>query len=136
MMDPRTVTSTEVYILYLNDDGSPRVPREYVYIDPQTDEDITLRFSVEGTSPICRHGSLWINVPEEGVGFKRDEYREYPYVSPKSIQGSGLFLRLTSSAEAHSRLQPFDRNQRTDIPCRHLHLLHHPRRPPGHLRVP
>ncbi|KAL2106419.1 hypothetical protein VUR80DRAFT_6761 [Thermomyces stellatus] len=78
MMDPRTVTSTEVYILYLNDDGSPRVPREYVYIDPQTDEDITLRFSVEGTSPICRHGSLWINVPEEGVGFKRDEYREYP----------------------------------------------------------
>ena len=79
MLDPRTVTSNEVYILYLNDDGSPKVPREYVYIDPQSDGGFTLRFSIEGTSPICRHGSLWINVPEEGVGFERNEYREYPY---------------------------------------------------------
>ena len=78
MMDPRTVASTEVYILYLNDDGSPKVHREYVYIDPQSNEGFTLRFSIEGTSSICRHGSLWINVPEEGVGFKRDQYREYP----------------------------------------------------------
>lgn len=90
MMDPRTVASAEVYILYLNDDGSPRVPREYVYVDPQSDAGFTLRFSIEGTSSICRHGSLWINVPEEGVGFQREAYREYPCVprAPRGRQSS------------------------------------------------
>ena len=87
MMDIRTVASTEVYILYLNDDGSPKVPRDYVHIDPQSNDGFILRFSIEGTSPICRHGSLWINVPEEGVGFERDQYREYPYV-PQALQAA------------------------------------------------
>lgn len=97
MTDPKTVASTEVYVLHLTDDGSPDVPRDYVYIDPKTDEGFTLRFSIEGTSPITRHGSLWINVPEEGVSFQRDEYREFRYVisltSPRGI----VFL--------HSRLR-------------------------------
>ncbi|SPN96615.1 probable 4-alpha-glucanotransferase / amylo-1,6-glucosidase (glycogen-debranching enzyme) [Cephalotrichum gorgonifer] len=77
MAIPRTATSNEVYLLHLNDDGSPRVHRSYVYIDPQSDDGFDLRFSIEGTSPICRHGSLWINIPEKGAVFKRDEYREH-----------------------------------------------------------
>ncbi|RDA88725.1 hypothetical protein CP532_4041 [Ophiocordyceps camponoti-leonardi (nom. inval.)] len=76
-MSPRTMTSTEVYLLPLNDDGSPRVPGEYVYLAPSTTDHVTLRFAIEGTSSICRHGSLWVNVPEKGQPFRRDSFREF-----------------------------------------------------------
>ncbi|CAI4216989.1 unnamed protein product [Parascedosporium putredinis] len=76
-MGPRTVASNEVYLLHLNDDGSPAVPRHYVYIEPKTSEGLVLRFSIEGTSPICRHGSLWVNIPEKDKPYKRDEFREF-----------------------------------------------------------
>jgi len=76
-MTPRTVTSNEVYLLNLNDDGSPAVPRQYVYIEPKKSEGLVLRFSIEGTSPICRHGSLWINIPAKDEPFRREEYREF-----------------------------------------------------------
>lgn len=111
-MDPRTVASTEVHLLHLNDDGSPKVPRSYVYIDPQSDEGFTLRFSIEGTSPICRHGSLWINVPAEGAGFKREEYREFPYVDRELTHwGYPVVMEerwANVGGQARPRLQPHD----------------------------
>ncbi|KAK0391452.1 hypothetical protein NLU13_0953 [Sarocladium strictum] len=76
-MSPRTMVSNEVYLLPLNDDGSPQVAGEYVYLAPQCDDTITVRFAIEGTSSICRHGSLWVNIPEEGAEFRRDSFREF-----------------------------------------------------------
>jgi glycogen debranching enzyme len=76
-MAPRTMISNEVYLLPLNDDGSPQVAGEYIYIAPKSRDPITVRFTIEGTSSICRHGSLWVNVPEEGVEFRRESFREF-----------------------------------------------------------
>lgn len=74
------MTSTEVYLLPLNDDGSPDVERQYIYIAPKSNEPVTLRFAIEGTSSICRQGSLWVNVPDKGKEFRRDSFREFKYV--------------------------------------------------------
>ncbi|KAI1107572.1 glycoside hydrolase family 13 protein [Jackrogersella minutella] len=76
-MIPRTVTSDEVYILPLKDDGAPDVPGEYIYLAPKSIDPITIRFTIEGTSSICRQGSLWVNIPERGSEFRRDQFREY-----------------------------------------------------------
>jgi glycogen debranching enzyme len=76
-MAPATVTSHEVYLLPLNDDGSPDVPGGYIYLTPKSDEPITVRFAIEGTSSICRHGSLWVNIPEKGQDFRREQFREF-----------------------------------------------------------
>jgi len=76
-MVPKTFTSNEVYLLTLNDDGSPKVAREYIYIATHNSDPFTLRFVIEGTSAICRHGSLWVNIPEEGVEFQRNKFQEY-----------------------------------------------------------
>ncbi|RMJ11680.1 hypothetical protein BHE90_012971 [Fusarium euwallaceae] len=77
MSPPHTMTSNEVYLLPLNDDGSPQVPGEYIYLAPRSNDAITIRFAIEGTSSICRHGSLWVNIPDEGQEFRRDKFREY-----------------------------------------------------------
>ncbi|KAI5463687.1 glucanotransferase domain of glycogen debranching enzyme-domain-containing protein [Mariannaea sp. PMI_226] len=77
MSPPQTMTSNEVYLLPLNDDGSPQVQGEYIYLAPKTDESITIRFAIEGTSSICRHGSLWVNIPHEHEEFRRERFREY-----------------------------------------------------------
>ncbi|KPM45397.1 Glycogen debranching enzyme [Neonectria ditissima] len=71
------MTSNEVYLLPLNDNGSPDVPGEYIYLAPKTDHPVTVRFAIEGTSSICSHGSLWVNIPEHGEDFRRDHFREY-----------------------------------------------------------
>ena len=76
-MSPGTMTSNEVYLLPLNDDGSPQVQGEYIYIAPTCDDPVTVRFAIEGTSSICRHGSLWVNIPERDVQFRRDSFREF-----------------------------------------------------------
>ena len=70
------MTSNKVYLLPLNDDGSPQVQGQYIYIAPGSNG-VTLRFVVEGTSSICRHGSLWVNIPEEDDEFRRGSFREY-----------------------------------------------------------
>lgn len=75
------MTSNEVYLLPLNDDGSPQVPGEYIYLAPRCGDPVTIRFAIEGTSSICRHGSLWVNIPEKGEEFRRDSFREFKYVS-------------------------------------------------------
>lgn len=74
------MVSNEVYLLPLNDDGSPDVAGQYVYIAPKTHDPVTIRFTIEGTSSICRHGSLWVNIPEQGAEFQRHKFREFPYV--------------------------------------------------------
>ncbi|KAL7629481.1 bifunctional 4-alpha-glucanotransferase/amylo-alpha-1,6-glucosidase [Parahypoxylon ruwenzoriense] len=76
-MVPKTVTSDEVYILPLKDNGAPDVPGEYIYIAARSNDPITIRFMIEGTSSICCQGSLWVNIPEQGVEFRRDKFREY-----------------------------------------------------------
>ncbi|KAJ9249429.1 CAZyme family GH13 [Paecilomyces variotii] len=67
----------QVYLLPLKDDGSPDVPGGYIYLPPPTDPPYVLRFVIEGTSSICREGSLWVNIPEEGVDFDRSNFRQY-----------------------------------------------------------
>ena len=76
-MIPRTMTSNEVYLLPLNDDGSPQVAGEYIYLAPRGTDPLIVRFAIEGTSSICRHGSLWVNIPDKGVAFRRDSFREF-----------------------------------------------------------
>ncbi|KAJ9423835.1 glucanotransferase domain of glycogen debranching enzyme-domain-containing protein [Fusarium oxysporum] len=77
MSPPHTMTSNEVYLLPLNDDGSPQVQGEYIYLAPRSHEPVTVRFAIEGTSSICRHGSLWVNIPAQGDEFRRDHFREF-----------------------------------------------------------
>ncbi|KAF3012398.1 hypothetical protein E8E14_009790 [Neopestalotiopsis sp. 37M] len=79
-MAPKTMTSNEVYLLPLKDNGAPDVPGEYIYLATKSQAPITIRFTIEGTSSICRQGSLWVNIPEQGSPFKRDSFREYKLV--------------------------------------------------------
>ncbi|KAI0898190.1 glycoside hydrolase family 13 protein [Annulohypoxylon nitens] len=76
-MIPRIVTSDEVYLLPLKDNGAPDIPGEYIYLAPTSNDPITIRFAIEGTSSICRQGSLWVNIPERGSEFRRDQFREF-----------------------------------------------------------
>ncbi|RDW64120.1 putative glycogen debranching enzyme [Coleophoma crateriformis] len=76
-MAPTTMVSSEVYLLPLKDDGSPDVPGGYIYLTPKSTAPITVRFAIEGTSSICNHGSLWVNIPEAGSEFRRDKFREF-----------------------------------------------------------
>ncbi|OAA61771.1 glycogen debranching enzyme [Niveomyces insectorum RCEF 264] len=72
------MTSSEVYLLPLDDDGSPLVDgNQYIYLSATSDDPIIVRFAIEGTSSICRHGSLWVNIPEKGQEFRRDKFREF-----------------------------------------------------------
>ncbi|EDN97939.1 hypothetical protein SS1G_12795 [Sclerotinia sclerotiorum 1980 UF-70] len=71
------MVSNEVYLLPLKDDGSPDVSGGYIYLTPKGTEPIIVRFAIEGTSSICREGSLWVNIPEKGAEFQRDQFREF-----------------------------------------------------------
>ncbi|KAI6246850.1 Glycogen debranching enzyme [Erysiphe necator] len=73
----KMMESIEVYLLPLKDDGSPDVPGGYIYLTPKTNSPIIVRFTIEGTSSICRDGSLWVNIPEKGQEFRRDAFREF-----------------------------------------------------------
>ena len=74
-------SSKEVYLLQLTDAGAPAVPNEYIYLPPPSDPPYILRFEIEGTSSICRQGSLWVNIPKPGARFLRQEYQEYKWVA-------------------------------------------------------
>ncbi|KAI4130739.1 MAG: hypothetical protein LQ338_001575 [Usnochroma carphineum] len=69
--------SQEVYLLPLDDAGHPDVPGGYIYLPPPTERAYIVRFAIEGTSSICREGSLWVNVPRQGEKFDRHAFREY-----------------------------------------------------------
>ncbi|KAG9247506.1 putative glycogen debranching enzyme [Calycina marina] len=75
-MTPRIRMTDEIYLLPLKDDGSPDVPGGYIYLTPTSNDPIIVRFAIEGTSSICRDGSLWTNIPCEGSEFQRNEFRE------------------------------------------------------------
>ena len=71
------MTLQEVYLLPLTDGGAPDVPGRYIYLPPPTEPAYVVRFAIEGTSSICRQGSLWVNIPLEGEPFRRHQFREY-----------------------------------------------------------
>ena len=73
-------TSQVVYSLPLNDAGHPDVPGGYIYLPPPTDPAYIVRFAIEGTSSICREGSLWVNIPKKGENFNRHAFHEVKYV--------------------------------------------------------
>ena len=75
--------SREVHLLPLTDSGAPNVPDEYIYLPPPTKPAYVLRFTIEGTSPICRQGSLWVNFPVEGQKFDRHRFRDFKFVAIK-----------------------------------------------------
>ncbi|KAL8857696.1 MAG: hypothetical protein Q9178_005731 [Gyalolechia marmorata] len=70
-------TSQVVYSLPLNDAGHPDVPGGYIYLPPPTDPAYIVRFAIEGTSSICREGSLWVNIPKKGENFNRHAFHEF-----------------------------------------------------------
>ncbi|KAK5558878.1 bifunctional 4-alpha-glucanotransferase/amylo-alpha-1,6-glucosidase [Exophiala xenobiotica] len=77
-MPPRTYQGTrQVYLLPLDDSGAPDVPNHYVYLPAPTEPAYLLRFAIEGTSSICRQGSLWVNIPKPGERFDRSHFHEY-----------------------------------------------------------
>ncbi|KAF2740501.1 glycogen debranching enzyme [Polyplosphaeria fusca] len=77
MPDQQQPASRAVYLLPLTDAGAPAVPGQYINLPPPTAEPYAVRFQIEGTSSICRHGSLWVNVPAKGEKFQRNRYREF-----------------------------------------------------------
>ncbi|CAG8950388.1 hypothetical protein HYFRA_00006881 [Hymenoscyphus fraxineus] len=105
-MAPKTMVSNQVYLLPLKDDGSPDVSGGYIYLTPQSTSPVIVRFQIEGTSSICRHGSLWVNIPEEGAQFQRDHFREFKLEPDFNrtieisipIHGAGAFAFYTTYA--------------------------------------
>ncbi|GAB7349549.1 hypothetical protein MBLNU459_g0249t2 [Dothideomycetes sp. NU459] len=76
-MAPGLQHTQVVYLLPISDDGAPDVPGEYLYLPPPTTPAYKIRFQIEGTSSICRQGSLWCNIPVKGQKFSRHTYHEY-----------------------------------------------------------
>ena len=70
-------TAREVFLLPLTDNGAPDVPGGYIYLPAPSNPPYLIRFSIEGTSSICRQGSLWVNIPDVGQTFQRHRFREF-----------------------------------------------------------
>lgn len=77
--------TTQVYPLRLKDDGSPDISRGYVYLPPPSDPTYLLRIVVEGRSPLCYEGTLWVNIPEDGR-FDPTRFRSFEYVSHLALK--------------------------------------------------
>jgi glycogen debranching enzyme len=75
MSPPTQPAPTNVYLLPLTDGGAPDVPGGYINLPAPND--YVIRFVIEGTSSICREGTLWVNIPEKGKPFERKNYREF-----------------------------------------------------------
>ena len=80
MAVPKEGDRKEVYLLHLTDLGAPDVQNEYIYLPPPTDPPYDIRFEIEGTSSICRQGTLWTNIPQVGKRFRRNEFQQFKYV--------------------------------------------------------
>jgi len=78
-MSPQQISNHTVHQLLLKDDGSPDLPGEpaYIYLPPPTHPVYYVRFEIDGTSSICRQGSLWVNLPKKGEQFDRNKFNEY-----------------------------------------------------------
>lgn len=77
MAPPTRQRTRTIYKLALTDAGAPDVPNQYVYLPAPTTPEYYLRFAIEGTSSICRQGSLWVNIPAPGEKFERSVFRQY-----------------------------------------------------------
>lgn len=77
MAPPTRQGTRTIYKLALTDAGAPDVPNQYVYLPAPTTPEYYLRFAIEGTSSICRQGSLWVNIPAPGEKFERSNFRQY-----------------------------------------------------------
>ena len=77
MSSASSESSQVVYLLPLTDSGAPNVPGGYIYLPPPTNPPYIVRFTIEGTSSICREGSLWVNAPLVGEHFDRNRYHEH-----------------------------------------------------------
>lgn len=93
-----------VYLLPLTDYGCPDVAGTYIYLPPPTEPAYSICFQIQGTSSICRKGSLWVNIPAKGEKFDRSKYREYKWVSPSNPQTSPQHVP-NGSLQAQARLQ-------------------------------
>lgn len=87
-------TPSQVYLLPLKDDGSPDVLGEYIYLPPPTDPPYLLRFIIEGSSSICRNGTLWINAPEDREPFNRSKFRGFK-LKPKFNENIHINVSIT-----------------------------------------
>jgi glycogen debranching enzyme len=65
MTSTQTPASQAVYLLPLTDAGAPDVPGSYIYLPPPSEPAYSVRFQIQGTSSICRQGSLWVNIPAD-----------------------------------------------------------------------
>lgn len=74
---PFKMAQETFYLLPLKDDGSPDVPGGYIYLPPPDSLKYSLRFLIEGSSSICRDGTLWVNIPESGQSFDRQAFRAF-----------------------------------------------------------
>ena len=79
-MAPQNPDSEIIYRLNIDDAGAPDVDGGYINL-PAPESPYTLRFSIQGTSSICREGNLWVNVPEGDEAFEREKFRAIPFVS-------------------------------------------------------
>ncbi|KAI9739576.1 MAG: hypothetical protein M1834_006294 [Cirrosporium novae-zelandiae] len=80
-MSSQSVQASEkVFLLPLKDNGTPDLPSDYVYLPPPTNPPYKIRFAIEGTSSICRQGTLRCNIPAVGEEFVRTNYKEYKLV--------------------------------------------------------
>jgi len=86
--------SQNVYLLPLEEHGAPDVVGSYIYLPPPTTPPYCIRFSILGTSSICREGSLWVNIPSDGEDFERNRFKEYKYVGLVTV----YFTLFTLSA--------------------------------------
>lgn len=87
-MSPQQVSNHTVHLLPLKDDGSPDVSGDpaYLYLAPPSHPAYSIRFQINGTSSICREGSLWVNIPKKGEQFGRKKFNEYKYGSSQGIE--------------------------------------------------
>jgi glycogen debranching enzyme len=78
-MAPAQINNRTIHLLSLRDDGSPNLSgeRPYMYLPAPTNPAYCIRFEIEGTSSICRNGSLWVNLPGKGEKFDRKNFKEY-----------------------------------------------------------
>lgn len=78
-MAPAQISNHTVHLLPLKDDGSPDVHGDpaYIYLPAPTTPTYCVRFEIEGTSSICRQGSLWVNLPGKDEKFDRKNFKEY-----------------------------------------------------------
>jgi glycogen debranching enzyme len=103
---PSTAPAQTVYLLPLTDSGAPDVPGSYIYLPPATEPAYSVRFQIQGTSSICRQGSLWVNIPALGEKFKRSQYTEYKCVflcSFPTPQASDTVLQTPARLQRHHR---------------------------------